>query len=111
VSGRLRRVCSVADIPPLEGRSVSLGAKRIAIFRTARGYAALDGACPHRGGPLSDGILGEDCVVCPLHGWRVELETGVVLSGGEGRIGAYEVVERDGQLFVDWPTVVAGPDP
>lgn len=107
MSGGLHRVCSVGDIPPLEGRSVTLGGKRIAVFNGAGGFSALDGSCPHRGGPLSDGILADTCVICPLHGWRIDLGTGAVVGGGgEGRIGAYEVVERGGGLFVDLAAVL-----
>jgi nitrite reductase (NADH) small subunit len=101
MSARWQRVCSAADIPPLEGRSVRLGGKRLAIFNTADGFAALDGTCPHKAGPLSDGILADACVVCPLHGWRIDLSTGSVMGGGGGRVETYELVERDGGLFVD----------
>ena len=106
MSQRLHRVCSVADVPPLEGRSVTLGGRRIAIFNAASGFAALDAGCPHRAGPLSDGILADGCVVCPLHGWRIDIRTGAVVSGGDGRVGAYEVVEQDGALFLDLKAVL-----
>jgi nitrite reductase (NADH) small subunit len=106
VNGRLYRVCAARDIPPLEGRSVTVGGKRVAIFNAAGGYAALDATCPHKAGPLGDGLLADACVVCPLHGWRIDLKTGAVVDGGEGRIGTYEVVEREGELFVELPAPV-----
>lgn len=89
----------VADVPPLEGRSVTVAGRRIAVFRLLDGWAAIDGDCPHRGGPLSDGILGERCVTCPLHGRRFELDSGMQ-AGGEDRVGVHEVVESRGSLYL-----------
>lgn len=88
----------VEDVPYLEGRSVTVAGVAVAVFRTERGFAALGAACPHRGGPLSDGIVSERCVTCPLHNWRIDLETGEVVSDGEGGVPAYELIERDGEL-------------
>ncbi len=52
-------VCPVADVPPGEGRTVTIGGRRVAVFHGAARWYALDDRCPHRGGPLSDGILAE----------------------------------------------------
>jgi nitrite reductase (NADH) small subunit len=100
-------VGSAADVPALEGRSVSVEGRRVAIFRTERGLAAIDAACPHRGGPLSDGIVAGDCVTCPLHGLRINLESGEA-TGGDGRVTVHEVLELDGQLWVRLCPVEAG---
>lgn len=101
---RLVAVGRVDDIPPLQGRSVTVAGRRIAIFQTATGPRALDNACPHLGGPLADGLLGDDCVVCPLHGWRIDLATGRVEGQPDERVATIPVVERDGWLYlgVDW---------
>ena len=88
-----------ADVPMLEGRGARLGDARIAVFRLADGWAALDHACPHAGGPLSDGIVADACVTCPLHNRRFDLATGEQV-GGTDRVRAYEVRERDGMLEV-----------
>jgi nitrite reductase (NADH) small subunit len=98
VSGE--RIGRPEDVPLLEGRSVAVGDRRIAVFNTGDGFVALDANCPHRSGPLSDGLVADGCVTCPLHGWRLDLHTGEVVAGGEGRVRSYEVVERDGELFV-----------
>ena len=87
------------DVPALEGRSLWVGGRRIAVFHTADGFRAVDGACPHAGGPLADGIVGERCVTCPLHGRRYDLHTGADLSGGEG-VRTYEVLEQAGELWL-----------
>ena len=88
------------DVPPDEGRAVTVAGRRIAVFNTAGGFRAVDAACPHRCGPLADGLVGGGRVICPLHGWRIDLASGEVVAGGEGRVAAYEVVERDGWLYL-----------
>ena len=95
----MRRLGRAADVPMLEGRSVDVGGRRIAVFRTPGGWRAIDHACPHAGGPLADGIVAGGCVTCPLHGLRFDLETGLEAGGGE-RVRTYDVVERDGELWL-----------
>jgi nitrite reductase (NADH) small subunit len=87
------------DVPMLEGRSVQVGDRRIAVFRTPDGFRALAAACPHAGGPLSDGLVSDSCVTCPLHNRRYDLVTGAGLGDHDG-VEAFEVVERDGELFL-----------
>jgi len=75
--------CRVDDVPLGEGRAITLGGRRIAIFRAAAGWFALDAACPHRGGPLADGIVCDNAVICPLHDRRYDLATGEALNADE----------------------------
>ena len=58
--------------------AVTRGARQIAIFNLGDRFLATDNQCPHRGGPLCDGIVAGDSVVCPLHAWKVRLDTGTV---------------------------------
>jgi nitrite reductase (NADH) small subunit len=96
--GEWLRVGVAADVPLLEGRSVEVNGRRIAVFRLPDGWAAIDHACPHTGGPLADGIVAARCVTCPLHNQRFSLETGERQDApGEG-VRTYEVRERAGQL-------------
>jgi nitrite reductase (NADH) small subunit len=93
-----------ADVPLLEGRSATVvvpgtGARRLAVFRLPGGWAATDAACPHRGGPLGDGIVTASCVTCPLHQRRFDLVTGEQV-GGPDRVVVHEIAERDGMLWV-----------
>ena len=99
-AGMLVRVCSTEDVPVGEGRPVTVGVRRMAIFHTASGWYALADACPHRGGPLSDGILADSCVACPLHDRRFALATGEALTDG-APVTAYPVVVRDDAVLVD----------
>jgi nitrite reductase (NADH) small subunit len=93
------RVGTVEDVPYLEGRSVQVGGRRIAVFRLRDGWAAVDAACPHRGGPLGDGLVADRCVTCPLHGRRFDLLTGLQ-HGGHDVVRTHEVVAREGELWV-----------
>jgi nitrite reductase (NADH) small subunit len=93
------RLGRAGDVPMLEGRSVAVGDRRLAVFRTAEGYHAIDHACPHAGGPLADGIVAGGCVTCPLHGLRFELATGRCADGAS-HVRAYAVVERGGELWL-----------
>lgn len=99
MSGDLQRIGRAADVPLLEGRSVTVAGRRVAVFRTPGGLHALDGACPHLGGPLADGLVADRCVTCPLHGRRFDLRTGAERSGHAG-VTVHEVVERDGELWL-----------
>jgi len=96
------RVGRADDIPMLEGRAVTVGARRIAIFRTGEGFHALAAACPHRGGPLADGIVADSCVTCPLHNWRFDLRTGAGAGDNPG-VESFEVMERGGELWLRIP--------
>ena len=96
--------CRVDDIPLGEGRAISLEGRRVAIFRSAGGWYALDATCPHRGGPLADGIVCDRAVTCPLHDRRFDLETGAALTTGDG-VAAHAVEVRGERVFV---TLAAG---
>lgn len=93
------RVGVAAEVPALEGRSVEVDGRRIAVFRLPDGWAAVDAACPHKGGPLQDGIVADACVTCPLHGRRFDLRTGAQ-HGGDDVVAVHEVREDFGVLWV-----------
>ena len=101
----LIRIGRASDVPLLEGRSVGILGRRIAVFRVVDGWRALDARCPHEGGPLADGIVADNCVTCPLHGWRFDLASGNAVNA-DARVGCYEVVERDGELWLRLPARV-----
>lgn len=105
------------NIPVHEGRGVHVRDREIAIFNLGDRFAAIDAACPHRGGPLCDGIVtgnrppSLDCgpveghaVVCPLHGWKIDLQTGEVLKPEVSvRVDTYEVRVSEGVVEVALP--------
>jgi nitrite reductase [NAD(P)H] small subunit len=75
-SKRWTRIAYCNDIPPREGRAVKVGNREIALFNLGDRFLAVDNRCPHKGGPLADGIVSGAAVVCPLHAWKISLETG-----------------------------------
>lgn len=65
-----------ADLPLREGRVVALGDQEIAVFNLGDRVLAVENRCPHRSGPLADGIVTGNTIVCPLHAWKFSLESG-----------------------------------
>ena len=71
------------SIPLGEGRSCAVAGEEIAVFRTREGEVlAVQARCPHQGGPLADGLVGNGSVVCPLHAFRFDLRSGRPLGRG-----------------------------
>jgi nitrite reductase (NADH) small subunit len=83
---------NIEDIPRLGSRVVDNGGTEIAIFRTADDRVfALRNSCPHKNGPLSEGIIHGHKVTCPLHNWNIDLESGEALAPDKGCARKYEV--------------------
>ena len=91
----------VERIPPGEGRRFTVRGREIAVFR-ARGGAlsAIDNRCPHRDGPLSEGVAGGGYVICPYHAYRFDLSTGACLNDAACSVAAYSVREESGQVVL-----------
>ncbi|NOX08503.1 MAG: nitrite reductase small subunit NirD [Gammaproteobacteria bacterium] len=89
------------DIPVLGARVVNREEGDIAIFRTADNEVfALHDHCPHKGGPLSQGIVHGHKVSCPLHDWKISLETGVAVAPDEGCAARFPVRVEDGVVYL-----------
>src|SRR5690242_10784791 len=73
-------ITQVENIPLREGRAVQIAGHDIAIFNLGTRFLAVENRCPHRGGPLADGIVSGSTIVCPLHAWKFSLETGTGVS-------------------------------
>ena len=83
---------SLSDIPSQGARCVKHGDNTIAVFRTADDRVfALEDKCPHKNGPLSQGIVHGGCVTCPLHNWVISLETGMAQGADEGETRSFPV--------------------
>ena len=91
---------AVDDIPPGEGRAFAIEDAQIAVFRLRDGsLRALDAVCPHKGGPLADGLADDHVVVCPLHGATYDMCSGIETGGG-APVRSYPVSEVDGQIQI-----------
>ena len=96
-------ICNLADIPALGSRRVAReGSTAVAIFRAAddQVFALLD-RCPHRGGPLSQGIVFGHSVACPLHNWTIALDNGEARAPDVGCAVSFACKVYGGQVFLD----------
>lgn len=91
---------SVDDIPRGEGRRVYYKNYTIALFNLGAEFFAVDNLCPHKGGPLADGIVAGKAVFCPLHNLKIDLGNGCALNGGEGQVKTYPVKVMDQKVYV-----------
>ena len=90
----------VNSIPLKEGKKVIYKNYQVALFNLGNEYLAVDNQCPHKQGPLSDGILSGKSVFCPLHNWKISLESGCALSGGKGQVKTYPVKVVSGKICI-----------
>lgn len=92
---------SLDDIPQRGARCVKTAFGKIAVFRTASDDVfAMDDRCPHRGGPLSQGIVHGNSVTCPLHNWVIALDTGKALGADEGSVTTVPVKVEAGRILI-----------
>jgi nitrite reductase (NADH) small subunit len=91
----------VDEIPVGEGRTFAVGDDQIAVFRLRDGsLRAVDAVCPHKGGPLADGLADDRVIVCPLHGHTFDMCTGSEVSGAAMSVRSYPVEVVDGTIHV-----------
>ncbi|MBK0398214.1 nitrite reductase small subunit NirD [Limibaculum sp. M0105] len=99
----------LAEIPVRGARVVKTRFGCVAVFRTATDEVfATSNACPHKGGPLSEGIVHGRKVTCPLHNWVFDLETGEAEGADEGRIETFAARIDDGRVLLDRALLVKG---
>ncbi len=95
-------ITEAENIPSREGRAVIVGDQEIAIFHLEDRYLTIGNKCPHKGGPLCDGIVSGTTVVCPLHGRRFDLETGMPVRASEPScVATFPTRVEEGIIFVD----------
>ncbi|MCP5269336.1 MAG: nitrite reductase small subunit NirD [Zoogloeaceae bacterium] len=96
------QICTLEDIPRLGSRVVQrISGGDIAIFRTAEDEVfALHDKCPHKGGPLSQGIVHGKRVTCPMHGWNIQLDNGEAVAPDVGGCNKFDVKVDAGKVFL-----------
>ena len=95
-------VGAVKDIPVLGSRVVINGEVDIAVFRNSKDEVfAITDSCPHKQGKLSQGIVHDKSVTCPLHNWKISLENGEALGPDEGCTGHFDTKVKDGVIFLE----------
>lgn len=120
MSDRWIRIATTDSFPRREGRAVAVGGRELAIFNlgpsTALGagdrFVAVENRCPHQGGPLADGIVSGCTVVCPLHAWKVRLDTGTVdrPAAADACVHTFTTRVEDGIVMVQLPAIAHSPD-
>ena len=89
-------IAKVYDLPIGRVRSYTVGNRKVALYHTTRGFFASDNTCPHRGGPLGEGDLIGDEIICPWHLWGFDTVTGVCTGNPDMSVLTHEVkIEGD----------------
>jgi nitrite reductase (NADH) small subunit len=95
------RVCQLDELPLGQGREFVIGDLVVAVFRTEAGVTAVDGICPHNGGPLAQGMVRKQIVTCPWHGWQFHLQTGCHQINPRICVPTYAVTVTDNEVYID----------
>jgi nitrite reductase/ring-hydroxylating ferredoxin subunit len=94
------RVASVSEITPDKAKEFEHQGRVIAVFQVGESYHAIDGICPHQGGPLAEGELNGTCVTCPWHGWQFDVASGKTPLGTRVKQEVFSVKCEDDSVFV-----------
>lgn len=97
------RVASLAEIPDDRGHEVVLDGRLIGLFRHDGRIVAIDGLCPHAGGPMATGYTRDGIVMCPWHGWQFRLDTGCHATAPQIRVDTFEVTVEGDDVYLDLP--------
>ena len=93
-------VAEANQVPPARGLSVRVGELELALFNLGGQFYALDGRCPHRGGPLGEGFTENGHVFCPLHGWEFDVKTGACINNPEKPVTCFPTRVTDGKVEI-----------
>ena len=95
-------IAALNDIPQLGSRVVKTDTMKIAVFRNSNDEVfAIKDECPHKPGPLSEGIVHGTSVTCPLHNWKIDLKSGEAMGPDEGCTNVFPVKVEDGKVYLD----------
>ncbi|WP_246589856.1 nitrite reductase small subunit NirD [Desertibacillus haloalkaliphilus] len=100
-SAKRIEVAKVEDLAVGVGKRVELQDEKIALFRLNDDRVhAVQNSCPHKQGPLSEGIVSGDHVFCPLHDWKIDVTDGMVQAPDEGCVKRYDVEVENGTVYI-----------
>ena len=89
------------EVPEGAGRPFEAAGRKIAVFRVGGALHAMDGVCPHRGGPLGEATIENGIATCPWHGWRFEVRTGKCVNLPGGAQTCFPVRDEGGAIVVE----------
>jgi nitrite reductase (NADH) small subunit len=95
------KVTTASELPPEgEAREFEINGKTICIANTGEGCSAIDNVCVHRGGPLGQGVVDGNKIVCPWHGWMFDANTGACTHDSRTRVAVYPMKIEGGDVYV-----------
>lgn len=95
------KVASVSEIAPGTSKAVTVNGNEIALFNLDGTFYALDNACPHAGGPLAEGEIKGENVVCGWHGWQFSIKTGTMVLNPRARVSTYPVKVEGNDIYIE----------
>lgn len=103
-------IAVVGELPAGRAKSVMIGDRKIALFHTSSGFFASENSCPHRGGPLGEGDLIGDEIICPWHLWGFDVATGLCTGNAEIRLTMHDLRVEGDRILVKLNPVVETAD-
>ena|ERR1044071_7841014 len=94
------KVAKTCDIAPGKAKVVDIDGRPIAIYNSNGTFYASDNHCPHKGGPLSEGLVMGNMVLCPWHRWTFDLNTGKCITNPMARVSCFEVKVEGEDLLI-----------
>ncbi|HJN89277.1 MAG TPA: nitrite reductase (NAD(P)H) small subunit [Verrucomicrobiota bacterium] len=94
------RIAACDELPEGIGIPYIVGNREIGLFKLVGEVCAINGVCPHVGGPLGEGFVENGKVYCPMHGWPFDLWTGQCASNPGVKVDCFETKVKDGEVFV-----------
>ena len=98
------RIAAVSDIPLGEGREFVAGGRIVAVFNVGGAFHAMDGICPHAGGPLAKGSMRGQIVTCPWHGWQFDVASGHHCLNAQLKQPCFPVTVEADSLWIELPS-------
>ena len=95
------KVAKVGDFDKVDSQLIEYGGLSIALFKAGGRFYAMDGLCPHQGGPLAEGYVEGAEVICPWHAWSFDLKTGFCTSVPGVTQKVYALKTQDADVWID----------
>lgn len=97
----LTKIATVNELAPGQGKPITVNGKLLALFNVNGQFFALENTCPHAGGPLGEGMLEQNTVVCPWHGWEFDVTSGDCVVPGGFQLKKYQVEVKGEEVWVE----------
>jgi nitrite reductase/ring-hydroxylating ferredoxin subunit len=92
--------CSLSDLSDGKPKACQVSGKAVTVVKSNDRVFALDAVCPHRGGPLAEGFVQDDCLFCPWHGWGFHLDSGLYVGSPGIGVRTHPAEIKDGAVMV-----------